>query len=300
MYRYTGRRRAATASTGSCRVEAIGSDDPAVDAEVIQLYDELLRRARRRRLRARAQLDRRPRVSAGVRRAAERWLDEHDDELDEEARQKRATTPLRVFDVKSERVQAALADAPKIGESLCDDVPRAFRRGASALDAYGVAYELDADTRPRARLLHAHHLRVLGPTDGAKDTICGGGRYDGLVEEIGGPPTPGIGFGAGLERLLLAIEREASPRSRGRSTSSSWSTRARPEPRHAAPRRAPRAAACARHRLRRPLAQGPADAGAAAGSGADRRSSTVRTRPCASKARGRTAPLETLVDTIAG
>ena len=95
-----------------------------------------------------------------------------------------------------------------------------------------------------------------------KDTICGGGRYDGLIEEIGGPPTPGIGFGAGIERLLLSHRRDAPAGAAGRSTSSSSSTtgadRSRVLPLLAELRRRGLAR---RHRLRRPLAQGAADAG---------------------------------------
>jgi histidyl-tRNA synthetase len=140
------------------------------------------------------------------------WLDEHDADLDAEARAKRQTTPLRVFDVKSERVQAVLADAPKIGDSLCDACREHFARVREYLDAYGVRYELvptlvrglDYYTRTTFEFKHA--------AIGAKDTICGGGRYDGLIEELGGPPTPGIGFGAGIERLLLSVgDREPPP-----------------------------------------------------------------------------------------
>jgi histidyl-tRNA synthetase len=133
------------------------------------------------------------------------WLDEHDAELDEEARSKRATTPLRVFDVKSERVQAALADAPKIGESLCDECREHFARVRAFLDAYGVAYEL-APTLVRGLDYYTRTtFEFKDEAIGAQDTICGGGRYDGLIEEIGGQSTPGIGFGAGVERLLLSL-----------------------------------------------------------------------------------------------
>jgi histidyl-tRNA synthetase len=133
------------------------------------------------------------------------WLDEHDAELDDEARAKRQTTPLRVFDVKSERVQAALAEAPKIGEALCDPCREHFEQVRGFLDAVGVRYEL----RPTlVRGLDYYTRTTFEFKDeaiGAQDSICGGGRYDGLIEAIGGPPTPGIGFGAGIERLLLSL-----------------------------------------------------------------------------------------------
>jgi histidyl-tRNA synthetase len=144
-------------------------------------------------------------------RRLEAWLDEHDPELDEEARAKRRTTPLRVFDVKSERVQELLADAPKVGDSLCAPCREHFEQVRAFLDALGVGYEL----RPTlVRGLDYYTRTTFEFKDeaiGAKDTICGGGRYDGLIETIGGPPTPGIGFGAGIERLLLSLGEAERP-----------------------------------------------------------------------------------------
>jgi histidyl-tRNA synthetase len=134
------------------------------------------------------------------------WLDEHDTELDDEARAKRATTPLRVFDVKSERVQKVLAGAPKIGDSLCDACREHFASVRAFLDAYGVRYELVPTLVRGLDYYTRTTFEFKDEAIGAKDTICGGGRYDGLIEEIGGPPTPGIGFGAGIERLLLSIQ----------------------------------------------------------------------------------------------
>ena len=157
MYRYAAPRQGRYREHWQFSVEAIGSRTP-VDAELIQLYAELLR-ARRRGVPAAAELDRRPRVSAAYVERLEAWLDEHADELDDEAREKRATSPLRVFDVKNERTRALLADAPTIGESLCDACREHFASVRQYLDAYGVRYELD----PRscgARLLHANDVRV--------------------------------------------------------------------------------------------------------------------------------------------
>ena len=193
-------------------VEAIGSDDPAIDAEIIQLYDTLLARLGVTdyvlKLNSIGDANCRPAYVETL----SAWLDEHDAELDEEARAKRHTSPLRVFDVKSERVQAALSDAPKIGDSLCDACRDHFGQVREYLDALGVRYEpepalvrgLDYYTRTTFEFRDA--------AIGAQSAICGGGRYDGLVEAIGGPPTPGIGFGAGIERLLLSIGERNLPR----------------------------------------------------------------------------------------
>ena len=193
-------------------VEAIGSDDPAVDAEVIRLYDEVLRRLEVTdyvlELNSIGDANCRP---AYIERLAA-WLDEHDADLDEEARAKRSTSPLRVFDVKSERVQAVLADAPKIGDALCDDCRAHFERVREFLDALGVGFELVPTLVRGLDYYTRTTFEFKDEAIGAKDTICGGGRYDGLVEAIGGPPTPGIGFGAGIERLLLSIGERDRPR----------------------------------------------------------------------------------------
>jgi len=205
FWRYDRPQRGRYREHWQLSVEAIGTDDPAIDAEVIQLYDELLGRVgvRDYTLELNSIGDRNCRPAYLERLTA--WLDDHDAELDDETRAKRKTTPLRVFDVKSERVQAVLARAPKIGESLCDACRDHFARAREYLDAYGVRYELVPTLVRGLDYYTRTTFEFKDEAIGAKDTISGGGRYDGLIEEIGGPPTPGIGFGAGLERLLLSI-----------------------------------------------------------------------------------------------
>jgi histidyl-tRNA synthetase len=205
MWRYDRPQRGRYREHWQLSVEAIGSDDPAIDAEVIQLYAEVLRRIGVTgyvlELNSIGDSNCRP---AYVERLSA-WLDEHDHELDEEARAKRRTTPLRVFDVKSERVQAVLRDAPTIGESLCDACRAHFAAVRDLLAAYGIDYELVPTLVRGLDYYTRTTFEFKDEAIGAKDTICGGGRYDGLIEAIGGKPTPGIGFGAGIERLLLSI-----------------------------------------------------------------------------------------------
>jgi len=205
MWRYDRPQRGRYREHWQLSVEAIGTDDPAIDAEVIQLYAELLRRVGVQDyvLELNSIGDRNCRPAYVELLSA--WLDAHDSELDAEARAKRVTSPLRVFDVKSERMQKVLAAAPKIGESLCEECREHFARVREFLAAYGVGYEL-APTLVRGLDYYTRTtFEFKDEAIGAKETICGGGRYDGLIEEIGGPPTPGIGFGAGLERLLLSV-----------------------------------------------------------------------------------------------
>jgi histidyl-tRNA synthetase len=208
-YRYGRPQKGRYREFWQLSVEAIGSDDPALDAELIQLYDTLLGNLGVTEY----SLQLNSIGDAGCRPAyLERlrgWLDEHDAELDEDTRAKARTSPLRVFDnfdAKPAPVQAALAEAPKIGESLCGECERHFAEVRAYLDALGVDYEL-APTLVRGLDYYTRTTwEFVGPERGSQSTISGGGRYDGLVEEIGGPPTPGVGFGAGIERLLLALE----------------------------------------------------------------------------------------------
>ncbi len=208
MYRYGAPGRGRYREHWQLSVEAIGTDDPAIDAEIIQLYDTLLRRlgiaTYRLELNSIGCRDCRP---AYVERLTA-WLEEHEDELDEEARQKLRTSPLRVFDVKNERTRALLQQAPKIGDSLCAACQAHFAAVRADLDATGVAYEI-VPTLVRGLDYYSRTTwEFIGPMDNENSTISGGGRYDYLVEEIGGPPTPGVGFGAGIERLLIAMEDE--------------------------------------------------------------------------------------------
>jgi len=206
MYRYDRPQRGRFREHYQLSVEAIGSDDPALDAEVIQLYVELLRRigVTNYELQLNSIGDSKCRPAYVERLNA--WLDDHDSELDADARAKRETSPLRVFDVKNPSVREALQAAPKIGESLCDECREHFARVREALDAYGVRYTLEPTL---VRGLDYYTRTTFQFEDwaiGAQSTIAGGGRYDGLIEEIGGAPTPGIGFGAGIERLLISME----------------------------------------------------------------------------------------------
>ena len=206
MYRYTAPQRGNFREFWQLSVEAIGSDDPALDAEVIQVYDELLARlgVTNYELQLNSIGDENCRPQYLERLTA--WLDEHDDVLDDEARQKRATSPLRVFDVKNERVQAALGEAPKIGDALCDACREHFEQVKASLENYAIDFTLVPTLVRGLDYYTRTAFEFVDEAIGAKSSICGGGRYDGLVEQIGGRPTPGIGFGAGIERLLLSLE----------------------------------------------------------------------------------------------
>ena len=208
MYRYDRPQKGRHREHWQFSAEALGSDDPAIDAEVIQLYAEFLRRLGVTGfwLDLNSIGDRRCRPRYIERLKA--WLTENEGALDDDAREKRATSPLRVFDTKNEAVREALGAAPTIGESLCDECRAHFEELRHYLDAYGIEYRL----RPSLVRGLDYYTRTTfefhGEALGAQSQLVGGGRYDYLVEEIGGPPTPGIGFGAGIERLVLQLEQQ--------------------------------------------------------------------------------------------
>jgi histidyl-tRNA synthetase len=208
MYRYGRPGRGRYREHYQVSVEAIGSSGPAIDAEVIEVYTEILRRLGvtqwELHLNSIGDAACRPPY---VQRLND-WLDAHTDLLGEEALHKRATSPLQVFDVKDPVLREALDDAPKIGDSLCDDCRAHFAEVCGRLDLLGVPYVLDPALVRGLDYYTRTTFEFMGPEENANSVICGGGRYDGLVEQIGGPATPGIGFGAGIERLLLALENE--------------------------------------------------------------------------------------------
>jgi histidyl-tRNA synthetase len=214
MYRYGAPGRGRYREHWQASVETLGSDDPAVDAELIQLYDTLL--ARLGVTRYHLELN-----SIGCREcrpayldALRAWLEANGDQLDQETRAKIGVSPLRVFDnylAKPPAVRTALDEAPKIGESLCAACVAHFAAVRADLDAMDVAYTIIPTLVRGLDYYTRTTFEFVGPTENQNSTITGGGRYDYLIEEIGGPPTPGIGFGAGIERLIIAMEEEGVP-----------------------------------------------------------------------------------------
>ncbi|MEO8290857.1 MAG: histidine--tRNA ligase [Gaiellaceae bacterium] len=214
MYRYSAPQRGRYREHWQLSVEAIGSPDPAVDAELIQVYVTLLQRLGITEHELKLNTIGDPKCRPRYYEELVTWLKANDDVLDEEARQKRDTNPLRVFDVKNQTVQAALAAAPSLGDFLCDECREHFEQVRQCLDAYDVSYTLDERLVRGLDYYTRTAWEFVGPDEGAQSSLSGGGRYDGLVEEIGGPPTPGVGFGAGIERLHLALGDREPPSER--------------------------------------------------------------------------------------
>jgi histidyl-tRNA synthetase len=184
--------------------EALGSEDPAVDAESIcllaALLDELNVASVRLRLSSLGSLAARHEY----RERLQAHLHAHADGLSAEVRERIELNPLRAFDSEHPGTRAVMATAPLLADFLSAEDAEHFAEVRARLDAAGVAYEIDPTL---VRGLDYYTRTVFEFTSdqlGAQSGVGGGGRYDGLVEQLGGPPTPGIGWAAGIERMLLA------------------------------------------------------------------------------------------------
>ncbi len=183
--------------------EALGSDDPSLDAESILLLDGLLERSgvqRRLRLSSLGNAD--TRVAYGERLRAH--LREREAELSAEVRGRIDANPLRAFDSDHEGTRAVMEQAPRLIDRLDPDDAEHFAEVRALLDDAGVAYELDPTLVRGLDYYTRTVFEFESSSLGAQSGVGGGGRYDGLVEQLGGPPTPGVGWAAGVERILLA------------------------------------------------------------------------------------------------
>ncbi|HEX2467865.1 MAG TPA: histidine--tRNA ligase [Solirubrobacterales bacterium] len=187
-------------------VEAIGSASSLVDAELIVLLDELLRGlgvpALELRLGSLGSVEAR----AAYREELRAYLRQHESGLSREVRERIDENPLRAFDAKDEGTQAVMANAPTMLDRLEAEDAEQFAAVRELLDQAGVDYSVDPtivrglDYYTRTVFeFHCGHL-------GAQSQVAGGGRYDGLIELLGGPPTPATGWAVGIERILLALD----------------------------------------------------------------------------------------------
>ncbi len=185
-------------------VEAIGSDDPAVDAEVVVLLATLLQELGTRGVRLRIASLGTPETRATYRTELQAHLRAHGESLSEEVRGRIELNPLRAFDSDHPGTRGVMSTAPLLVDRLNNDDRAHFAAVLALLDAADVAYEIDPTL---VRGLDYYTRTVFELTSdalGAQSGVGGGGRYDGLMELIGGPPTPGVGWAAGVERILLA------------------------------------------------------------------------------------------------
>lgn len=134
------------------------------------------------------------------------FLEQHMEVLDEDAKRRMYTNPLRVLDTKNPEIQNILGDAPKLSEYLDQDSREHFAGLCELLDAAGIKYQVNERLVRGLDYYNRTVFEWVTDSLGAQGTVCGGGRYDGLVEQLGGKVTPAVGFAMGLERLVLLME----------------------------------------------------------------------------------------------
>ncbi|MDT0216226.1 MULTISPECIES: histidine--tRNA ligase [Alcaligenes] len=183
-------------------VEALGLPGPDVDAELIVMLSRLWKKLGLTDIRLELNSLGQAEERAAHRAALIEHLEAHKDVLDEEAQRRMYTNPLRVLDTKNPAMQEMANAAPRLFDFLGEESRAHFQGVCDRLDDAGIAYTLN----PRlVRGLDYYNLTVFEwVTDrlGAQGTVCGGGRYDGLIELMGGKPSPAVGFAIGMERLL--------------------------------------------------------------------------------------------------
>lgn len=190
-------------------IEALGFHGPDVDAEVILLGSRLLQElglVAGEHVRLELNCLGEPAERQAHRAALVAYLEQHKGLLDEDSQRRMYTNPLRVLDTKNPALQEMANGAPKLLDFLGEASQAHFNGVRAILDAAGVAYTIN----PRlVRGLDYYNLTVfewITERLGSQGTVCGGGRYDGLIEQLGGKPTPAVGFGMGIERMLLLLE----------------------------------------------------------------------------------------------
>ena len=187
-------------------VEAIGMDDPLLDAEVIALADRSYRAIGLTGFRLELTSLGDKHCRPAYREKLQQFL--FDLPLDEETRRRAEINPLRVLDDKRDEIKAMTADAPLMLDFLCDECRAHFEAVTSALDSFGVPYEINPRMVRGLDYYTKTTFEFVHDGLGAQSGIGGGGRYDGLMAQIGGPDLSGIGYGLGVDRAVLALEAE--------------------------------------------------------------------------------------------
>lgn len=186
-------------------VENFGTPDMMADAEVIALASDFIRKVGIEDVELRINSVGCRECRTVYRKALQDYLRPYYEELSETSKDRFETNPMRIIDSKDPHDQEVAAGAPYMLDYLCDDCKAAFESLKANLDAMGISYTVDPRIVRGLDYYTKTAFEFVTTKIGAQGTICGGGRYDHLVEEIGGPSIPGVGFGLGKERLLLLM-----------------------------------------------------------------------------------------------
>ncbi|XTZ39443.1 histidine--tRNA ligase [Salmonella enterica] len=207
MFRYERPQKGRYRQFHQLGVEVFGLQGPDIDAELIMLTARWWRELGiandvALELNSIGSLEAR----ANYRTALVAFLEQHKDKLDEDCLRRMYTNPLRVLDTKNREIQLLLNDAPKLGDYLDDESREHFAGLCAFLDDAGIAYTVNQRLVRGLDYYNRTVFEWVTTSLGAQGTVCAGGRYDGLVEQLGGRATPAVGFAMGLERLVLLVQ----------------------------------------------------------------------------------------------
>jgi histidyl-tRNA synthetase len=188
-------------------VEMIGSAAPEADAEVVSLAWLFFKSLGLTNVELRLNSLGGPEDRAVYREELRKYAASFLEDLCDTCRRRYDVNPLRMLDCKEERCKELLSGAPAVGDYLCGDCRKHFAAVQRCLAALGIQFLVDTHLVRGLDYYTRTVFEFQTPLLGAQNTICGGGRYDNMIEDMGGPPTPALGFGLGIERLLLTLER---------------------------------------------------------------------------------------------
>ena len=187
-------------------VEVFGSNAPSIDAEVISLAMSLLSRLGVTGIELNINSIGCPTCRKEYNEKLKDYFRPHLNELCETCRERFEKNPLRILDCKNAECKKIYNDAPMLLDHICEECSTHFESLKKYLEIMEIPYNVDATIVRGLDYYTKTVFEIISKNEGSEGTICGGGRYDGLVSEIGGPQMPGVGFGMGLERLLLVLE----------------------------------------------------------------------------------------------
>lgn len=187
-------------------IEVFGTPNMLADSEVICLANDFLNQLGITEIELRINSVGCPECRKKHREALKEFLRPRYDELCNTCKERYDRNPMRILDCKSEICQEIVKDAPRMLDYLCDDCKNAFEELKSNLTAMGIEYKVDPNIVRGLDYYTKTAFEFVTTSIGAQGTVCGGGRYDHLIEELGGPPIPGAGFGLGIERLLMLMD----------------------------------------------------------------------------------------------
>jgi histidyl-tRNA synthetase len=206
MFRYERPQAGRQRQFHQIGVEAIGTADSRADVEVIAIATDILQALGLKNLHLALNSVGNSQDRQRYRQGLVDYLTPYQEELDPDSRDRLTRNPLRILDSKDQRTQEIALSAPKIYEYLGPDSQKHFEQVQTLLTDLGISYELN-HRLVRGLDYYTHTaFEIISDDLGAQATVCGGGRYDGLVQELGGPETPAVGWAIGLERLIILLQ----------------------------------------------------------------------------------------------